>query len=201
MEHPGLVSVQTQSVWQWYPSSTRPSYQLPGHQYQIQPQQHWSSECSSEIQDSQHLAPSNHHSLQFQRCFCFHKKGPKFHFIRFKGNIVGSPSYSRGGKSVGRHRHGSPPLPLHPLAPSHLLVLARKHCCFVLELLVERGDPSPPLHPAGDEAVQQLLSWLRSTPHNISARVGFRYFPLFTFHTGFINIQLLHPCIFIGLVF
>ena len=93
----------------------------------------------------------------FQRCFCFHKKGPKFHFIRFKGNIVGSPSYSRGGKSVGRHRHGSPPLPLHPLAPSHLLVLARKHCCFVLELLVERGDPSPPLHPAGDEAVQQLL--------------------------------------------
>merc|ERR1719233_758022 len=90
-------------------------------------------------------------------------------WYRYKLSHSCSPSsissYSRGGKSAGRHRQGSPLLPASPCTISLFFLwlpnsatiteTSDSHIgeigCFVLELLVGRGDPSRPLHPAGDE--------------------------------------------------
>ena len=73
-------------------------------------------------------------------------------------------SYSRGGKSTGKHRQGSSPLPppctisLFFIWPISTLI-STDTATEKGEVVAPGGEGRPPLrlHPAGDAAVEQLL--------------------------------------------
>merc|ERR1712240_252903 len=92
---------------------------------------------------------------------------------------VGPPfsdsSYSRGGKSTGKHRQGSSPL--HPPCTISLFFLWQQKLHIHREklvLMVERGGPSPPAPYRGCSCTTTAL--LSTTPHYIYAMVALDIF-------------------------